>query len=158
MTPIRYLAGDATSPVGSGPKIIVHCCNDIGVWGAGFVLALSKRWEEPERRYRQWAETLRDQELPLGEVQFVQVERDITVGNLIGQHGTWRERGHPPVRYEALAKGFDAVAEWARSAAASVHMPRLGCGLAGGDWRRVEPLILGALSTFDIPVCVYDFN
>jgi hypothetical protein len=40
---IQYIAGDATAPIGDGNKIIAHVCNDIGAWGAGFVLAISKR-------------------------------------------------------------------------------------------------------------------
>ena len=50
---INYLVGDATRPVGEGVKLIIHCCNDIGAWGAGFVVALSKRWEGPEKCYRE---------------------------------------------------------------------------------------------------------
>jgi hypothetical protein len=34
-------------------------------------------------------------------------------------------------------------------------MPRIGCGLAKGDWDQVEPLIQESLG--DIPVYVYDF-
>ena len=56
MTPltITYQIGDATQPIGDHPKIIVHVCNDAGGWGKGFVLAVSRRWREPERRYRAW--------------------------------------------------------------------------------------------------------
>jgi len=46
---IVYLKGDATQPQAKGVKIIVHCCNDLGGWGKGFVLALRKRWPEPEQ-------------------------------------------------------------------------------------------------------------
>lgn len=27
-----YVKGDATRPAGEGPRLIIHCCNDIGVW------------------------------------------------------------------------------------------------------------------------------
>ncbi len=49
---INYVKGDATSPIGDGVKLIVHVCNDIGAWGAGFVLALSKKWITPEKQYK----------------------------------------------------------------------------------------------------------
>ncbi|MEU2680946.1 hypothetical protein ABZ638_29070 [Streptomyces sp. NPDC007107] len=39
---------------------------------------------------------------------------------------------------------------------ASVHMPRIGCGLAGGTWARVEPLVTGRLVARGIEVTVYD--
>ena len=42
---IEYLKGDATSPVKEGNKIILHICNDIGGWGKGFVMAISKKWK-----------------------------------------------------------------------------------------------------------------
>ena len=48
---IHYRVGDATAPVADGPKIIAHICNDIGAWGRGFVLAISRRWPEPEKAY-----------------------------------------------------------------------------------------------------------
>ena len=85
--PINYLTGDATAPQGSGPKIIVHVCNDVGGWGKGFVVAVSRRWKEPEKQYRAWKKDPSDQPFELGEVQFVQVEDDIWVANLIGQRG-----------------------------------------------------------------------
>ena len=82
---VGYKTGDATAPIGSGNKIIVHVCNDVGAWGRGFVLAISKRWAEPEQRYRSWHKGQEKQPFALGEVQFVQVEDTIWIANLIGQ-------------------------------------------------------------------------
>ena len=79
---INYLKGDATVPAGDGPKVIVHICNDVGAWGKGFVLAISKRWPTAERDYRKWhaegalapvqtrdnsADHRRDEDRPLGD-------------------------------------------------------------------------------------------
>lgn len=157
MSAIYYALGDATHPLGAGPAIIAHCCNNIGVWGAGFVLALSKRWAEPEAEYRKWARQFSDACIPLGCVQFVPVGENITVANIIGQHATSTWKGQPPIRYEGLKVGFERVAREAIKLGASVHMPRLGCGLAGGSWEKVEPLIEGQLCARGVPVWVYDF-
>jgi hypothetical protein len=35
-------------------------------------------------------------------------------------------------------------------------MPRIGCGLAGGRWELVEPLVIGHLVRRDVAVTVYD--
>lgn len=43
MKTITYLKGDATNPQSEENKIIAHICNDIGGWGKGFVVAISKR-------------------------------------------------------------------------------------------------------------------
>lgn len=156
MNSINYTKGDATKPITSGNKIIVHVCNDVGGWGKGFVLAISKRWPEPEKAYRQWFKNKTN--FALGETQLVKVEDNIWVANLIGQHKLNKdEDGNAPIRYEAIEQGLGKVAVFAKEVNASVHMPRIGCGLAGGTWDRIEPLIIRTLITIDVPVTVYDF-
>ena len=87
MTTITYLKGDATCPQAKGVKIVGHVCNDIGGWGKGFVLAVSRRWAEPEAAYRQWHATGKAGGFGLGAVQYVQVEPYIWVANMVGQRG-----------------------------------------------------------------------
>jgi O-acetyl-ADP-ribose deacetylase (regulator of RNase III) len=57
-----------------------------------------------------------------------------------------------------LAKCLEKVAELAAKKKLSVHMPRIGCGLAGGTWNKVEAIILDKLSNLDISVYVYDLR
>jgi O-acetyl-ADP-ribose deacetylase (regulator of RNase III) len=155
-TEIKYLKGDATAPQEGGNKVIVHVCNDIGGWGKGFVVALSKRWSAPEKQYREWFKSQNNFEL--GEVQFVQVEDHLWIANVIGQHKINKdENGNSPIRYEAIRQGLQKVADFADELEASVHMPRIGCGLAGGTWDKIEPLIEASLLAKQINVTVYDF-
>ena len=129
--PLYYVQGDATAPIGEGHKVIVHICNDLGKWGKGFVLAISKRWKQPEIEYK--APFSGATPPALGDVQFVKVTSDITVANIIGQHGLARKSpSSPPIRYNAVRQSLEKVAAFAIRNRASVHMPRIGCGLAGG--------------------------
>lgn len=156
---ITYLAGDATRPKADGTKILVHICNDIGKWGKGFVLAISNRWRSPEAIYKNAFSAT--EKLVLGDVQFVEVEKDIVVANIIGQEGVRSPRDNKslaPIRYTAVRKGLIAVADYALKNKASVHMPRIGCGLAGGRWEEIEPLIEETLIQKNIAVYVYDFS
>jgi len=155
---ITYLRGDATCPQARGVKIICHVCNDLGRWGKGFVLALSRRWEQPEADYRAWYASGNEGGFALGAVRFVAVETYILVANMVAQRGIKRGSSGPPIRYEALDSCLSHVAVKARELGASVHMPRIGCGLAGGDWARVEPLIVKHLCQAGVPVTVYDFE
>ena len=149
--PIDYVVGDATSPRAPGLKILVHCCNNVGAWGAGFVVALSRKWEAPERQYREWFSSERPE---LGEVQFVPVGDKVIVANLIGQMGLRGPGNEVPVRYDAIRQGLETVAEHAQKHHATVHMPRMGCGLAGGSWDEIEAIINDVMP--DIRVRVYD--
>jgi O-acetyl-ADP-ribose deacetylase (regulator of RNase III) len=156
MSEIRYVRGDATVPSAKGVKVIAHVCNDLGGWGKGFVLALSRRWPQPEAAYRAWHRDRASNDFGLGAVQFVQVEPYVWVANMIGQRGTRTGSKGVPVRYEAIDTALGRLADKAAELDASVHMPRIGCGLAGGKWSRVEPLITERLARRGVPVTVYD--
>jgi len=150
---IKYLVGDATYPVGPGLKIIIHICNDIDKWGRGFVLAVSKRWKEPEIAYH----NLKLCERKLGEIQIIRVEADIYVINMIAQHSIGPDKeGHPPIRYDALVSCLQKVNEFAITNNASIHAPRIGAGLGGGNWVIIETIITEVFG--DIAVYIYDLK
>ncbi|MFF9492529.1 macro domain-containing protein [Streptomyces flaveolus] len=156
MPEIAYVRGDATAPSGKGVKVIAHVCNDLGGWGKGFVLAVSRRWPEPEAAYRAWHRDRASNDFGLGAVQLVRVAPYVWVANMIGQHGTRTGSRGVPVRYEAIDTALGRLAGRAAELNASVHMPRIGCGLAGGKWSRVEPLVTERLTRQGISVTVYD--
>ena len=153
MKPITYIHGDATRPVGDDRKILIHCCNDCGRWGKGFVVALSRRWPITRTEYLKWYRGRKG--FKLGAVQFIKVEDDVVVGNMIGQHGTKTQNKVPPIRYGAIAKCLEKVGTAAVRNKASIHCPRFGSALAGGSWNRIEELINTHLCSKDISVTVY---
>lgn len=151
---ISYLVGDATLVEGPGPHVIAHICNDTGGWGKGFVRAVSRRWRQPEAAYRKWARSGED--FGLGSVQLVPVAVDLAVANMVAQHG-YRSSSNPvAVRYDALDICLSKLAD-RLAVGTTVQMPRIGCGLAGGKWEKIEPLIEGRLVDGGFHVRVYDF-
>lgn len=158
MAEIVYETGDATAPGTTGPAVVAHICNDLGRWGKGFVVAVSARWPQPERAYRDWHQQRGANDFALGAVQFVPVAPDLHVANMIGQRGIRPSAGNPPIRYDAVDQNLSKLADFASLSNASVHMPRIGCGLAGGTWDRIEPLITDHLSSRGITVVVYDLE
>jgi len=170
MTNIEYVKGDATRPLGDNTKMVLHCCNDIGKWGAGFVLALNNRWMEPKREYVNWFghgkqidSTISNTtgSFKLGEVQTVTVESDIVIANMIGQKGVRYQGRTPPIRYSAIDSCLKKVADIVENQAKvnnviTIHCPRFGSGLAGGKWPHIESLIIENICSKGIPVTVYD--
>jgi O-acetyl-ADP-ribose deacetylase (regulator of RNase III) len=154
--PIHYTIGDATHPEGDGPKVLPHICNDLGGWGRGYVLALSRRWKAPEAAYRAWSRGEGALDFALGQVQHVQVADDTWVSNMVAQHGTRPKQGVVPIRYPAVRACLEQVAEFALEHGATVHMPRIGAGLAGGNWSTIEAIIEETLCAAGVPVTVYD--
>ena len=167
---ISYINGDATVPIiEKGVRIITHIVNDAGKFGAGFSGALTKRWKVVGEEYfgamrPRWGSA----KFKLGDVQWTFIEPmepELTVCNLFAQHGVRHQSNRSPIRYDALDQCLQKLAEGARGLEGEVrvpswrklvtiHLPRIGTGLAGGSWDKIEPLIAEQL--WDFPVYVYD--
>ena len=138
--------------------------------GAGFVVALSRRWKSPENEYRKWhrEQSYTDSNysnciFQLGKIQEVAVTDDISVINMIAQHNcSWmrdvNSKMIPPIRYGALERCLNKVADLELKNNTSVHMPKIGAGLAGGNWNRIEKIIEKTLVDKGIDVTVYLFD
>lgn len=90
----------------------------------------------------------------LGNVHMVRVQDDIWVANMIAQHGVMPKDGIAPIRYDALEECLTKLHQMLNGS--TVHMPRIGCGLAGGSWSEIEKIVLRTLH--DVEVFVYDFD
>lgn len=149
-TAITFIKGDATNPQAKGFKIIAHVCNDIGGWGKGFVLSISKKWPHVEAAYRKWYHETKGP--LLGKILFVIADNNILIANMIAQHGIKTGSKGPPIRYNALEECLVKLGKEAKKLDASIHMPRIGCGLAGGKWDKVQPIIEKTLTDSDVYV------
>lgn len=165
MIPIQYLGGDVTQPQGEGNKLIAHVCNNVLRFDAGVALAIARRWPKAEEVYMSWPENRfgHDPSFKLGEVQFVEVggvveRQKLIIANMLAQEGLRTRHNRIPLRYEALGTCLWKVCQEAKRRNASVHMPRIGAGRAGGWWDQIEQLIISNISIYDIPVFVYDFS
>lgn len=151
---IKYLTGDATQPCESGKQIniIAHIVNNRGLWGRGFVMSLGNRYPETEEYYRYLSG---HKALILGNTNFVKIHTHLWVCNMVAQDGVRSIINRNPLgdyshlkgclyQLRTIAFGYDAA----------IHMPRIGTGFAGGDWRIIRKMINELLS--DIPVFVYD--
>jgi O-acetyl-ADP-ribose deacetylase (regulator of RNase III) len=168
----KVVKGDATIPQAEKfeAAIIPHVCNDLGGWGKGFVLALNKRFGDlPLRTYRIDCQGKKR----LGRTSTAVVnetEKHYTVvANMIAQRGYIDEENNPrPLRYDALVQCMIQVAAYAKGInffgdrpnikKVSIHCPKFGSGLAGGNWEFIEKLIEDIWLSQGLDVTVYEFD
>lgn len=148
MAEITYLKGNALEPTDN--VIVAHICNNVRVWGGGFVLAVDRNVGlEPKSAYFDGRRTL-------GELQLVAIEdkgvENFWVANMIAQNNT---RGlHDKIDYDALETCIHELGFEALSKGCEVHMPRIGCGLAGSTWQKILPYVQKLADV--VPVTVFD--
>ncbi len=153
---ITFLKGDATRPAARGKTIIAHVVNDATAnWGgSGFAQAVKAKWPAAQDAFRKWIDE-DPARLSLGNLHVADVDTHTAVATMICQKGY----GPAPklrLRYFALESCLRNLHQIAAERLASVHMPRVGCGQAGGSWFLVHELISGVLLSERVPVFVYD--
>lgn len=152
---IIYVRGDALTPRGSRHKIIAHIVNDQSpTWGGkSFAASLRRQWQHVQDDFYEWALSRRS-EFSLGAVRQCLVDASTTVVSMVAQRG-YGPSPTPRIRYSALESCLNQLAEIASGLGATVHMPRIGAGNAGGAWPIIEELIIDNLLDKGIMVTVY---
>ena len=152
---LQVVKGDATLPRADGLRVIAHIVNDQSqVWGgAGFAASLRRRFPSAQTAFRDWVISDRSNQA-LGRTHWCQVADDIVIASMVAQHG-YGPSDSPRIRYEALRHCLLDVGIHARSRHASVHMPPIGTGNAGGQWPLIQEILEDTLVSFGISVTVY---
>lgn len=133
--------GSATSakPENGKGVIVAHLCNRVGGWGSGFVLAVDQLSTAPRSAYRALGKNI-----TLGFTQFIEIEPDFFVANMIAQVGL--DKSAVPngvlVDYIHLRTCLETVLKRAIALNCDVHVPAgMGSGLAGGDKATILGII-----------------
>jgi O-acetyl-ADP-ribose deacetylase (regulator of RNase III) len=163
---ITYHLGDATEPELDGTVVLAHVLSDTGAYGAGFAAAVARRYPRARAQFAAWhqgdTEAFR-RPLRLGAIQWVGVGHDLGrrhgwsdrwVVHMVAQRGLRSATNPHPLDLDALHSCLSHLAY--DLAGEPVVMPRIGCGLAGGTWAEVEPVVNDVL--VGVAVHVYDLG
>ena len=125
--------------------IICHQVNCRGVMGAGLAKQIKEKYPKVFEWYKHYCESISPLHL-LGYAQLVTIGKDkagnstLAIANLFAQDNYGRTGVYTD--YKALEKCFVKVHDIAKEHKLTVYLPYgIGCGLAGGDWEKVEKLI-----------------
>jgi hypothetical protein len=151
---VNLLQGNALEPRGAGTRIIAHIVNDkTPNWGAGFARAVRDKYPSVQKDFKEWA-TLNPESFKLGNIHTSVDSSELYIVSMIAQHG-YGESIKPRIRYAALGDCLHQLKEISLSKGASVHMPRIGTGYAGGNWGFILELIDEILVRNGIEVTIY---
>lgn len=150
---IRTVNGDATQPQGDGKKLIIQMVNSSASVGSGFGRAMTKAYPESKLKLQNWKNNRSD--FRLGKIQTFQVSSDVWVCQILAQHGLNPSKTEIPLKYWALRDCLSEVYLEAKDLGASIHMPAIGAGQAGGDWGVIEGMIHTELVSKGSNVTVY---
>lgn len=155
---IKYCYGDLLK---SKEKVIVHGCNCSNGFASGFAGQVAQKYPEVKQAYHAWYESHIKigyyPEMNLGpcspgEWQPITTHDGRTIINLISQRNYGPLEEGPYVSYQAIKKGFESILKQYNT----IAMPKIGAGLAGGNWDIIEKIINKVSGQQEVRVYIYD--
>lgn len=141
---IKYVKGNLLE---APQKIIAHQVNCQGVMGSGVALAVRNTVPYAYIKYWEWFQL---GNAKLGRTQIIHwKDKDKYLINIFSQDD-YLPRDMRHTNYEALCKGFETIK--AGFGKEDLAMPKIGCGLGGGDWRIVSAIIESVFDDRDVYV------
>lgn len=136
MSKIEYVKGDLLE---TNIRHIIHGCNSHGVMQSGVAKVIREKYP---RAYQDYNDTYNSYGLELGSI-VVSVQSDgKVIHNAITQKDYGRDSSRVYVSYWAIAEAFRKINQWGIK---EIAMPKIGAGLAKGDWNVIEAIIENTL-------------
>lgn len=135
---IIYRTGDLLA---APERVLCHGCNAQGKMGAGIAVAVRKLYPKAFSDYRQLYE---DQggRLGLGQCVFAACDDGRTIIDAVTQEFYGRDPAVVYVDYDGVRRAMQTINAWAKdNAVGAVAFPKIGAGLANGDWSVIAAII-----------------
>lgn len=130
-------------------KYIAHGCNCVGAFGAGLAGQIARMYPQAREAY---LKKYREEGWKLGEIQLVKIEGGPTIINCATQYNY---KGYGLLAdYGAIRTCLQKIKSVTNNADPAdryfpekieIALPKIGCGLARGEWAVVEKIILEEL-------------
>jgi hypothetical protein len=157
MAKLQYKVGNLFNNIPENEKVIIaHIVNNEKKMGAGFVIPLMKKFPTLKEQYIKASEKYPKEDL-LGKVFYYKEEDNVIVANMFAQDGVgYNTDILHPLRYDALELCMLNTALMVKAKdVKQILAPKLGRGLAGGNWTVIEAMIKEFWVKKDIDVTVY---
>lgn len=152
---VRYNNGDIRT---AKSGYIVQGVNSRNSHGSGLAKSISEKWPQVKKEYHKFY-SLKGY-LGIGEFSIVPVDLELNlhVVNMVTQDNFGYD-GKVYVSYSAIEVGLINLCKHIEfnGLEKTIHLPKIGCGLAGGDWSIVSGIISNS-TPVDYDVYIWNYK
>jgi len=150
---ISYTDGDLIELANKGNfDVVVHGCNCLSTMGAGIATQMAWAFGCDRFEMELWGPTIKK----LGNIDYVTFSNGFTVVNAYTQYRYGRNHADGdsnPFDYEAFTMCMRKMNHIFKGK--HIGMPKIGSGLAGGNWNKIEEIIKYTLRDCKVTVVNY---
>jgi O-acetyl-ADP-ribose deacetylase (regulator of RNase III) len=152
---VKTIKGDLVQMARGGQfHVITHGCNCQCTMGKGIAKTIKQVWPEA---YKADLATVKGDKKKLGTISYT-TKGNITIVNSYTQFHYW-SRGQEKkdlFEYESFRSCLKAIMKRFGGSGLRFGLPKIGAGLAGGDWERIYGIIEEEMGSEDVTVVEFD--
>ena len=150
---MKTIKGDLVELAKNGEfDVIVHGCNCFCNMGAGIAKTIKQNFPEA---YKADLETRKGIKSKLGSCSFAYIKSlNMAIANAYTQFKYGRDKMH--VDYRAVRSCMAQIAK--EFPDERIGLPKIGAGLAGGDWDKIKNIIEEELKDMDVTIVEFVFR
>lgn len=140
---LTYEHGDALRIDPNVKTVVAHVVSNTSAFGAGFAKAINNITLGPKHHHEETVEMYKPDKPPLGMISFVEINPKWSIVNMIAMDGLYNKTNNPnPLSERYLGICLCRLYGYAKELGfEKVQMPKIGTGLARGNWKNIESLI-----------------
>lgn len=142
---IYYKQGDLMA---ASEEIIAHGVNCRGVMGSGVAKLIRDKYP---KAYNLYMDKDYEDGWQLGDLQTVLQNDGKWIANCATQNG-FLPRGMCHADYDAIKAVMEKLKVFAKDKGLKIAIPKIGAGLAGGDWVTIESILNDVFTDYDVTV------
>jgi O-acetyl-ADP-ribose deacetylase (regulator of RNase III) len=137
---------------------LLHGCNAQGVMGRGVAKLVRDAYPEAYRVYRDAYEARQDKTrgLPLGSYTIWEGDERTVINGITQEFFQGGDADHVYVSYAAVERLFQSLNEEDKVYGKSIAVPRIGAGLARGNWEAIHEIIAETVSNYYVTIYMQD--
>lgn len=128
--------------------IIAHGVNCRGVMGSGVARLIKEQYPKAYYAYMDKADW---EGWRTGEMQVVLAPNGKWIANCATQDA-YLPRGVCHADYDGIRDAMETLKSFAKAKGLSIAMPKIGAGLAGGDWNKIQAILAEVFNDYNVTV------
>lgn len=153
---MKYITGDLVKAFDNGDvDILAHQCNCFGAMGAGIARVIADKYPIVEERDKKFVNGVPEDKLGHGNYIGITERSCGTKGWIVNLYGQFYwSRTKQQTDYDALRSALKETNKILSICKETyrIGLPKIGCGLGGGNWNIVSEIITEELTVSDLYV------
>lgn len=138
----------------SNQNIICHQVNVNGIMGGGLARQIAEKYPKVEEKYKLYCKLFQnDYEKLKGIPEIVKINNTQYIANCFTQKLNF------DTDYQSIENCFDVILNLCKASDMTVAIPyKYGCGIANGNWDKLEKIFEKLSKNYEIDIFIYKLN